>query len=237
MDKDLFRLIILGMGGVLIVGILLWGIFANRKSKRPMDFYDQRNPLDKIDESLIINTDDDEFDIIPLGSAVDNRQDELDFQDDAVPAFDTDPNLNEINQQPAQVQKSEPLGILQFSIAAKTDAEFNGAQLADAFNAIGLHYTDLQIFQRLDNTGQPDYAVASMVEPGTFPEHDMDSFRCPGIVFFMQPSELDNPLVVFDEMLDSINHLAQALNGEVRDSERQTLTIETVQAIRDKLDA
>lgn len=232
MDKDLLRLVILGMGGVLIVGIILWGYLANRKSQRSVNFYDQRNPLDHIDESLIIKTGDDDFDIVPLGSAVAQETDEFDLDVD-----DVDLGFDEIDQpvQQSHHQKVSIPGIIQFSIVAKSDEGFNGKELADSFKAVGLQHTELEIFQRLDAKGLPDYAVASMVEPGTFPKDGMDDFSCPGIVFFMQPSELDNSLEVYDEMINSINHLALVLDGIEWDGDRQPLTIETVQAIREKL--
>lgn len=226
MDKDLLRLVILGMGGVLIVGILLWGILANRKSRRPVNFYDQRNPLDNIDESLIVKTGDDDFDIVPLGSAVNKEQETFNFDDSDLDFEQLDrPKINEM-----------PLPeIIQFSIVAKGDMGFGGDELLDAFKSVGLQYTDFQIFQRLDINGLPEYAVASMVEPGTFPEYDMSNFRCPGIVFFMQPDELDNPLEVFDEMLASINHLSQILNGVEWNSERQPLSEDDIKSIRAQL--
>jgi cell division protein ZipA len=227
MDKDLLRLVILGMGGVLIVGILLWGILANRKPRTPVSFYDQRNPLDNIDESLVVKTGDDDFDIVPLGPAAIEDNDVFEFNDDAALDFD------EIDLQP-ETDDISP-AIIQFSIIAKTDLGFKGTDLVAAFTAVGLQFTDFHIFQRLDINGLPEYAVASMVEPGTFPEHDLDNFHCPGIVFFMQPSELDEPVGIYDHMLASINHLASMLDGIELGGDRQPLTTEIAQTIRNTL--
>ncbi len=230
MDKDFLRLVILGMGGVLIVGILLWGILANRKSRSPMDFYDRRNPLDNIDEALIVKTGEDDFDIVHLGSAIDEDDDELELNDDSELYFDdTDQSLE------SETPKATTSGIIQFSIVAKTEQGFSGQELLAALRSEGLQYTDFQIFQRLDINGLPEYAVASMVEPGTFPENEMEDFSCPGIVFFMQPDELDNSLEVYDQMIASISQLTAKMDGIEWDSERQPLTTDTVQAIRNTL--
>lgn len=231
MDKDLLRLVILGMGSVLIVGILLWGILANRKRKRSPKVSKRQKPLDHLDDSLSIKADADDFDLIPLGSA--NTQEET----DDFPSIHRDAELN--LDRDDQLVATDPVTptIIQFSIVAKTELGFNGNNLAAAFKTVGLQYSNLKIFQHLDITGQPEYAVASMVEPGTFPTQDLADFICPGIVFFMQPTELPNPIEVYDQMISSINHLASLLDGIEWDSERQALTIKTIQIIRNTLDA
>lgn len=230
MDKDFLRLVILGMGGVLIVGILLWGFLANRKSRSPMDFYGHRNPLDNIDEALVVKTGEDDFDIVHLGSAIAQDTDVIELQEDSELPFD---GFDQSEQ--AGTTKGTVSEIIQFSIVAKTEEGFSGQQLLAALKSEGLQYTDFQIFQRLDINDLPEYAVASMVEPGTFPEDNMDEFFCPGIVFFMQPDELDNPLEVYDEMINCITQLTTIMDGIEWDNERQPLTIDTVQAIRNTL--
>ncbi|MGZ5027296.1 MAG: cell division protein ZipA C-terminal FtsZ-binding domain-containing protein, partial [Methylobacter sp.] len=80
-----------------------------------------------------------------------------------------------------------------------------------------------------------DFGVACIVEPGTFPEKDLDTFYCPGIVFFMQPEALDDPQAVFDDYIETINLLAAKLDGVILDHRRQPLTEATVQAIRQSL--
>lgn len=127
------------------------------------------------------------------------------------------------------------LGIIQFSVVAKNDAKFNGTKLADCLSAMGLQYMQSQIFQRLNANNQPNYTVASMLEPGTFPKQDMGNFRCSGIVFFMQPTTLHNPMEVYDELIDNITNLAITLDADIWDGNRQLLTIEKIQAIRNQL--
>ena len=57
---------------------------------------------------------------------------------------------------------------------------------------VGLEYGSLKIFERLDANRLVDFGVACIVEPGTFPDKDLENFYCPGIVFFMQPEALDD---------------------------------------------
>jgi cell division protein ZipA len=71
-----------------------------------------------------------------------------------------------------------------------------------------------------------------MVEPGAFPETNRESFYSPGIVFFLQPGELENPLEIFDEFIQTINLLSANLDGVKWDHNRQPLSEETIKAFR-----
>ena len=228
MDKDLLRIVIIAIGGIVIVGMVLWSFFKNKNTKRGIDFYDKGHPLDNIDQSLILNTEHDDFDIVPLGSALD---DELDV--DPISIADEDqPYEEQQYEEQEQTDKIDLPQIIQFSIVAAADEGFNGLDLIDAFDKVGLDYGSNKIFERLDEQRRVDFAVASMVEPGTFPETNLESFSSPGIVFFLQPGELDSPLEVFDEFIQTINMLATELDGVKWDHNRQPLSDETVRQFR-----
>ncbi|MDD2801503.1 MAG: cell division protein ZipA C-terminal FtsZ-binding domain-containing protein, partial [Methylococcales bacterium] len=96
-------------------------------------------------------------------------------------------------------------------------------------------YGSLKIFERLDANRLVDFGVACMVEPGTFPDYDLEDFYCPGIVFFMQPEALDDAQAVFDDYVETIKLLAEQLDGVILDHRRQPLTDATVEAIRQSL--
>jgi cell division protein ZipA len=51
----------------------------------------------------------------------------------------------------------------------------------------------------------------------------------------MQPREVDNPLRVFDDFMDTIDTLAVELDGVVWDNQRQPLTAETIAQFRQML--
>jgi len=232
MDKDLLRIVIIAMGVTVVVAMLLWSVFKSKRTRRGIDFYDKGNPLDNIDESLVLSTENDDFDIIPLGSAVDDEY-----------GLDPVTVASEVNQDeklnPEIIpQQTEPVhlpSIIQFSIVALDDEGFNGAVLAELFQQVGLEYGSMKVFERLDDQRRVDFAVASMVEPGTFPETDLENFSSPGIVFFIQPGELDKPLENFDEFIQTIDLLATELNGLKWDHNREPLTDDTVQQFRHHL--
>jgi len=66
MDKELLRMVIIGTGACVILIMLVWGLFKNKKKRREINFYDDHDPFDNIDSRLIMNVDDDDFDIISL---------------------------------------------------------------------------------------------------------------------------------------------------------------------------
>ncbi|MDD1638555.1 MAG: cell division protein ZipA C-terminal FtsZ-binding domain-containing protein, partial [Methylococcaceae bacterium] len=125
--------------------------------------------------------------------------------------------------------------IIQFSLIAKADEGFNGIDLVNAFGIVGLEYGNLKIYERLDANRLVDYGVACMVEPGTFPDSNLDSFYCPGLVFFMQPAALDDAQAVFDDYIETIEILAVELDGMIMDHQRQPLTDATIQSLRQSL--
>jgi cell division protein ZipA len=245
MDKDILRLVIIVVGALVITGMVLWSLFKNKKKRRDISFYDRGNPLDKIDESLILKTENDDFDVVPLGSVLND-----DFDVDPISAI-ADQNVDDSVEQvfdelaePETLEEGINQGrqvhipaLIQFSIVARADEGFNGADLVAAFNQVGLKYGSMQVYERVDENRMVDFAVASMVEPGTFPNEHVESFYCPGLVFFMQPMEVKDALSVFDDFIRTIDFLASELDGVKWDHQRQPLSKETVESFRKQLGA
>ena len=222
MDKELLRIVIIATGLMIIMGMLTWSYLKNKKSQEDMDFYDDQEFRSPPDKSLDIEEADGDFeiDIEPVEAADHHYYD----QDDAV----YEPEDDGIEPTP---RVSAP-DIIQFTLVAKTDEGFNGIDLINAFGIVGLEYGNLKIFERLDTNRLVDFGVACMVEPGTFPNTNLDTFYCPGLVFFMQPGALDDPQAVFDDYIETIQLLAIELDGTIRDHHRQALTDATIQALR-----
>ncbi len=236
MDKELLRLVIILIGAVVIIGMILWSVLKNKRKRRSIDFYDKGNPLENIDESLVLNTEHDDFDIVPLGSALDDdyAADPISVASDIVVEENIDRAEPQLETEP-QLQQQQLPSIIQFSIVALNDEGFNGKALAELFQQIGLEYGSMKVFERIDAQRQVDFAVASMVEPGIFPDSDLENFYTPGIAFFLQPAELDRPLEIFEDYINTINILANELDGLKWDHNRDALTEETIDAFRQLL--
>jgi cell division protein ZipA len=229
MDKEILRIVIIATGLVVIMGMIVWSYLKGKKSERDMNFYDG-NIAPEFDELSTANSsahavaDIDDFDIIPLGPVKSYKSDRY-FED----------NDDEADDEVVETRRFETPTIIQFSLVANADEGFNGTDLVAAFEKVGLEYGSLKIFERLDANRMVDFGVACMVEPGTFPATGLEDFYCPGIVFFMQPGELENAQAVFDDFVETIRLLAAELDGAIWDHQRQPLTDETVQLIRQSL--
>jgi cell division protein ZipA len=223
MDKELLRIVIIATGLLIIMGMLAWSYIKNKKSQEEMDFYDEQkfrshrnNPLPIADEKM---------DSVPVDeAAVDHHYYD---QEDAI----YEPEEDEIEPPPREAVPA----IIQFSLIAKADEGFNGIDLVNAFGIVGLEYGNLKIYERLDANRLVDYGVACMVEPGTFPDSNVESFFCPGLVFFMQPAALDDAQAIFDDYIETIQLLAIELDGLILDHHRQPLTDATIQSLRQSL--
>jgi cell division protein ZipA len=248
MDKELLRVVIIATGLLVIIGMLAWHFFKNRGFSGSISLFGNLPIGGKIDESLVVHNEHDDFDITPKKTkrytepkeAVETVDNSAGMFENFDVDFDFADALNEQHAPDEHELEHEPEprfiapDIIKFCIMAKDDEGFNGHDLNRAFQIVGLEYGNLKIFERLDGNRLVDFGVASMVEPGTFPEQ-MDDFFTPGIVFFMQPALLDDAVSVFDDLVDTISLLVIELNGEALDYKRQPLTDEAIDLIRHSL--
>ena len=259
MDKELLRIVIITLGLLIMIGMVLWSFFRDSKSRRKIDFYDEGDPLNKIDDSLVIKTENDDL----TSDFIDDDDKLTDFEDSSdllssdefsdinvINEFSnqaekyTDDINDSVNQEPEYAPKEPEYTkavkipeIIQIHILALDYEGFNGKQLIKAFQAAKLTYGTLKIFEKLDENRMVKFSVASMVEPGTFPDTgaELREFTCPGIVFFLQPGELVDPVAVFDEYIDTIDLVADKLDGVKLDSKRDPLTDKTISEFRKAL--
>ncbi|WP_428357472.1 cell division protein ZipA C-terminal FtsZ-binding domain-containing protein [Methyloprofundus sp.] len=235
MDKDLLRIVIIAVGAVVILGMIIWGMFSDGSKRKKINFYDNHDPLENIDPSLVVSTEDDDFDIVPISTGENNEpQVTTRLNTEYIQEVQqTDVTASEHHAVAAKPATKQPLpSLLQLSIVAKSAPGFSGIQLLDALEDVGLVYGSVQVFEKLDDLNQVDYAVASMAEPGTFPEDGWENYVCPGITFFLQPREVEDAAQVFDEMIVTIGELSAVLKGDVLDQNQQGLTEDTLQKIK-----
>jgi cell division protein ZipA len=224
MDKEVLRIVIIATGLIIVIVMLTWGYLKDRQSQREMDLEDAAEPQSQPERNEPLPISDDEY-IEPLGPAIINASESY---------YSSDEDDEEEDFSPVPPRIATP-AIIQFCLAARAEEGFNGLDLIRAFRIAGLKYGSLKIFERLDANQLVDFGVACMVEPGTFPSGHLDTFYCPGIVFFMQPDALDDALAVFDDYVETIRMLAVELEGDIWDHQRKPLTEATVQAIRQSL--
>ena len=204
MDKELLRWVIVLFGVLVMIVMILWHFIKTLRNRPDISDLEEEEFEDEDEvEAFDIEEDEDEFSALP-------------------------PDLLD---EPVEPELSMP-ALIEFSVVARADEGFNGLDLLDAFEQAGLKYGSVKVFERIDDQRLVDFAVASMLEPGTFPMEDLEDYFCPGIVFFMQPRELDAPATVFEDFIDTIDQLADDLDGVVWDNQRQPLSDETVEKFR-----
>ncbi|MDI1293486.1 MAG: cell division protein ZipA C-terminal FtsZ-binding domain-containing protein [Methylobacter sp.] len=241
MDKEILRIVIIATGMVVVIGMLAWTFIKHKQAREGMEIYDD-DEVDYDDElSAAESLGEDDDDMISLAEANSSigayqahDKSERSYYEEDDDDYDDD-DYRERNKPVEPPSRAAAPAIIQFSIITKADEDFNGDDLIEAFEMVGLEYGSLKIFERLDENRLVDYGVACIVEPGTFPDKDLDQFYCPGIVFFMQPEALDDASAVFDDYIETIGLVAAKLDGVILDHRRQPLTEATVQAIRQSL--
>ena len=218
MDKELLRIVIIATGLMIIMGMLTWSYLRNKRLQADRD----------ADDDAEFGRGDNRSSTTAAYVDIDNEPAPVDhhYFDEADAVYE--PDEEDLEPPPREAVPA----IIQFSLIAKADEGFNGVDLVNAFGIVGLEYGSLKIYERLDANRLVDFGVACLVEPGTFPNSNLESFYCPGLVFFMQPGALDDAQAVFDDYIETIELLAIELDGIILDHHRQELTDAAILALR-----
>ncbi len=232
MDKELLRLFLLGLGVCLVLGIYLWDRIKNDHKRPTQKSSDSEADDVEIADLFSVNPVEDagrEIDtvsIVPEG--IDKGTKAVDEVDISKPT----PSQESIPQ-----TRSEALpAIVQLCVVAQAGELFDGESLVRVFDELDLHLGEMDIFHWYENgTENSVFGIANMVKPGTFPTKELNSFECPGLVLFLQPSQLAEPISVFDRLVYTAQEIAIRLNGELFDARQQPLSQEGINKLRDSL--
>ena len=139
----------------------------------------------------------------------------------------------ETYNEPVQLDEFEEK-LVTIHISATPDRRFYGSDLKNLFDQHGYKFGHMSLYHcQLEN--DKVFSIANMVKPGTFNEEEMQTFETPGITLFMRlPIELDSD-VAFDFLVREASELAEELGGQLRDSNRNPLSDQTIQHMRDDI--
>jgi cell division protein ZipA len=248
MDKELLRIAIIGTGLIIIV-VMIVSAYLKDKAAHENDDDDYYDDDEEFDEDEFEEC---EFDdpvkkpslIESLKSAYSQKVQQLQKHNDFVdhefePTFEPElkpesPKVHKEAEESKRVATAD--SILQFSVITRGDEDFNVADVFHVLESLGLEYGSMKIFERIDENRLVHFGVASMREPGTFPDEDLETHYCPGVVFFIQFDGLENPKAIFDDYVHTAAIFASEMDGVVLDHRRQPLTDAMVNAIRNSLD-
>lgn len=137
--------------------------------------------------------------------------------------------------QPAAVHASERK-IVSLLLAERSGAPIEGERLHAALGEVKLAYGERQIYHRLYN-GRSVFSVANLVKPGILDPEQATGFQTPGLMLFMVLPGPQRPAAAIHDMLITAGRLAQRLNGQVYDAQREMLTPEKGRALQLEVEA
>ena len=153
----------------------------------------------------------------------------------AAPAATKAPPRSDLGRRPSQLPVER---IVTLFVVAREGEHFNGPDFVVAAEKAGLEFGDMGIYHRLVDGKRelgPIFSVANMLKPGNFDLARLDALRTPGVSFFMTlPAPLP-ALDAWDAMLPTAQRLAELLDGQVLDEERNALGRQRIAHIRDQL--
>ncbi|MFA5941715.1 MAG: cell division protein ZipA C-terminal FtsZ-binding domain-containing protein [Sinimarinibacterium sp.] len=115
-------------------------------------------------------------------------------------------------------------------IAEREGTAIFGPKIHAALRAQGLLFGDRKIYHRVD-AGQTVFSVASLIKPGHLDPAEQQNFSTPGLsVFMVLPGPMPAETAIGD-MLGTARALAQQLNADVFDSNRELLTLAAEKAL------
>lgn len=145
------------------------------------------------------------------------------------------PQRSDLGKRPPQMPVER---IVSLFVIARDGHPFNGADLIVAAEKAGLEYGDMAIYHRLVDGKRelgPIFSVANMVKPGSFDLTRLDALNTPGLSFFMALPGPITALDAWDTMLPTAQRIAELLDGQVLDEERNALGRQRIAHIRDEL--
>lgn len=225
MDSSELRFLILTLGVLFVAALYLW--------ERHKSTHAQHNRRKKV-QNMIENHDhrDDDHD----SEDVEERPGVRVFRNRKHPAYsakreqaDTAENQSESSEEAIIEHPAHKEEILCLSVASKRKF-FTGDAIVSAMIAADLSPGPMDIYYRYDGSEEL-FAVASMVEPGTFPQ-DMSRFRSSGLSLFARLPGRVEGMEVFDEMHEAALMLAEKLDGIVLGNDHKPLVEETLEKMR-----
>ena len=145
------------------------------------------------------------------------------------------PVRSDLGRRPVQMPVER---IVTLFMVAREGSLFNGADLIVAAEKAGLEFGDMGIYHRLVDGKRelgPIFSVANMLKPGNFDLGRLDTLHTPGLSFFMTLPAPIPALDAWDAMLPTAQRLAELLDGQVLDEERNALGRQRIAHIRDEL--
>ncbi|MDX1351729.1 MAG: cell division protein ZipA C-terminal FtsZ-binding domain-containing protein [Thiomicrorhabdus sp.] len=111
--------------------------------------------------------------------------------------------------------------------------EFKMTDVNQALLGVGLSYSEQGIFVKKDNMGNVFIKVANMLEPGTFPQENLQNYMTPGVAMILElPTTVRAPAAMHD-LIMMARKISQRLHGRLYNMERHLIKESDLQSMRD----
>ena len=163
------------------------------------------------------------------------------IEDELTPQVSIDDTLDPAQQstidftEPAQQQEWQMS--LAFTVMAQPDKLIDGLAIQRVLEQLDMQFGEMQLYHRylVSSQKQVLFSVANVIEPGTLIPDQFDLLQTPGLLLFANLPGPLNGLLLFDEILDAANQLAEQLDGVICNEMREPMTQKDIEAIRSKI--
>ena len=131
---------------------------------------------------------------------------------------------------------SMPPGILAVSLHQVDAVPLDPYVLHPALEAAGLSFGEFGYYHKRGADGSNLYSVGAITKPGTLNPDESESLRTPGLIFYMELDNLgDKAVSVLEDVITTAESLGAKFDAQLVDNNRQPLTIEGLEALRDSV--
>ena len=142
----------------------------------------------------------------------------------------------------ASSRESAPAGeslVVVLTVIARRGEKLSGATLRAALEARDLRYGENGLFHCRASGDPPGaaplFSVINAVQPGVFDPNTIDSMTTPGIGLFMCLPGPKDPEAAFERMVGAGRRLASALDAQLCDETRSTLSAQVLNHLRERI--
>jgi cell division protein ZipA len=169
---------------------------------------------------------------------------DIHVEEEVIPPIETSDLESPTQQQPQQKneftepkQQQEWQMSLVFTVMAKPDKFLDGLEIQRVLEQLDMQFGEMQLFHRylVSSQKQVLFSAANVVEPGTLVPDQFDLLQTPGLLLFANLPGPLNGLLLFDEILDAANQLAEQLDGVICNDQREPMTQKDIEAMRTKI--
>ena len=234
---DELRLILLGLGLLVIAGIYLWGMRA--RIRAGLEARRRRRAARASANEPVLDNDQD----LGIGSVDPTLFEASDGEANAAwhggePSLGevTDPDSRAYGVSDGPTITEAPQMTVILTVLAPKNQPFQGIRILEVAQAASLRFNARQgTLDMLCDSDDDDprlFRIAHLREPGVFEPDTVQTLATPGLLMFM---ELPGPLsevAAVDRMLATARHLAQQLGGMICDQHHNRMTPQAVEHLR-----